>query len=61
MIVFFCTPSGCFGNALYANTALAYGVEQIPCFILIDTNGTIIGRWSHLTPDTTKEIDQIIN
>ena len=44
-----------------ANTALAYGVEQIPCFILIDTNGTIVGRWSHLTPDTIKEIEQLIN
>lgn len=44
-----------------ANTALAYGVEQIPCFILIDTNGTIIGRWSHLTADVTKEIEQLIN
>ena len=43
-----------------ANTALAYGVEQIPCFILIDTNGTIIGRWSHLTDDATKEIEQLI-
>ena len=42
------------------NTALAYGVEQIPCFILIDTNGTIIGRWSHLTADATKEIEQLI-
>lgn len=43
-----------------ANTALAYGVEQIPCFILIDTNGTIIGRWPHLTADVTKEIEQLI-
>ena len=43
-----------------ANTALAYGVEQIPCFILIDTNGTITGRWSHLTADATKEIEQLI-
>ena len=42
------------------NTALAYGVEQIPCFILIDTNGTIIGRWSHLAADATKEIEQLI-
>ena len=42
------------------NTALAYGVEQIPCFILIDTNGTIIGRWSHLTPDAIKEIESLI-
>ena len=44
-----------------ANTALAYGVEQIPCFILIDSNGTIVGRWSHLTADVTKEIEQLIN
>lgn len=44
-----------------ANTALAYGVEQIPCFILIDTNGTIVGRWPHLTADATKEIEQLIN
>ena len=44
-----------------ANTALAYGVEQIPCFILIDKNGTIVGRWSHLTPDTIKEIESLIN
>lgn len=43
-----------------ANTALAYGVEQIPCFILIDTNGTIVGRWLHLTADATKEIEQLI-
>lgn len=42
-------------------TALASGVEQIPCFILIDSNGTIIGRWSHLTADATKEIEQLIN
>lgn len=44
-----------------ANTALAYGVEQIPCFILIDKNGIIVGRWSHLTADVTKEIEQLIN
>ena len=42
------------------NTALSYGVEQIPCFILIDKNGTIVGRWSHLTPDAIKEIEQLI-
>ena len=42
------------------NTALAYGVEQIPCFILIDKNGIIVGRWSHLTADATKEIEQLI-
>ena len=43
------------------NTALACGVEQIPCFILIDKNGIIVGRWSHLTPDAMKEIEQLIN
>ena len=43
------------------NTALSYGVEQIPCFILIDKNGTILDRWSHLTPDTIKEIEQLIS
>ena len=42
------------------NTALSYGVEQIPCFILIDKNGTIVGRWSHLTADAIKEIEQLI-
>ena len=41
-------------------SALAYGVEQIPCFILIDTNGTIVGCWSHLTPDATKEIKKLM-
>ena len=42
------------------NTALSYGVEQIPCFILIDKNGTIVGRCSHLTADAIKEIEQLI-
>ena len=41
------------------NTALSYGVEQIPCFILIDKNDTIVGRWSHLTPDAIKEIESL--
>ena len=43
------------------NTALSYGVEQIPCCILIDKNGTIVGHWSHLTPDAIKEIESQIN
>ena len=43
-----------------ADMSLAYGVEQIPCFVLIDKNGTIAGRWSHLTPDSIKEIEQIV-
>ena len=42
------------------NTALSYGVEQIPCCILIDKNGTIVGRWSHLTPDAIKEIESLL-
>lgn len=43
-----------------ANLSLAYGVEQIPCFILVDKNGTIVGRWSHLTPDAMKEIEKLM-
>ena len=43
------------------NISFAYGVEQIPSFILINKNGIIVGRWSHLTPDTIKEIEQLIN
>lgn len=43
-----------------ANISLAHGVEQIPCFILIDKSGTIVGRWSHLTPDAINEIEQLI-
>lgn len=46
--------------AKQGNTALAYGVEQIPCFILIDKSGTIVGRWSHLTPDAIKEIESLL-
>lgn len=44
-----------------ADMSLAYGIEQIPCFILIDKNGIIIGRWPHLTSAAIKEIEQIIN
>lgn len=39
---------------------LAYDIELIPCFILIDSNGNIVGRWSHITPETKAEITQII-
>lgn len=39
---------------------LAYDIELIPCFILIDSNGNIVGRWSHITPETKAEIAQII-
>ena len=43
-----------------ANISLAYGVESIPCFMLIDKDGTIVGRWSHLTPDVIATLEQII-
>ena len=37
-----------------------YGVDAIPCFILIDKHGVIVGRWSHLTTTTIEDIKQII-
>lgn len=40
--------------------SLAYDVQQIPCFMLIDSNGVIIGRWTHITPQTTAEIELLI-
>jgi thiol-disulfide isomerase/thioredoxin len=43
-----------------ANISLAYGVELIPCFMLIDRDGTIVGRWPHLTPDVIAVLEQII-
>lgn len=43
-----------------ADLATIYGIELIPCFILIDKQGFIVGRWSHLTPATIEEIKQII-
>lgn len=39
-----------------ADLSLAYGVEQIPCFILVDKMGIIVGRWSHLTAEAVAEI-----
>ena len=44
-----------------ADISLAYDVQEIPCFILIDSNGLIVGRWSHLTPEVVAEIECIIN
>ena len=44
-----------------ADVSLAYDVQEIPCFILIDSNGLIVGRWSHLTPEVVAEIECIIN
>ena len=40
--------------------SLAYGVEYIPCFMLINTEGYIIGRWSHLTDEIIGEIRTMI-
>lgn len=40
--------------------SLAYGIEQIPCFVLIDKNGVILGRWSHITPTTLEAVERII-
>ena len=39
-----------------ADMSLAYGIEQIPCFMLVDKNGIIVGRWSHLTREVVDEI-----
>lgn len=44
-----------------ADISLAYDVQEIPCFILIDSTGLIVGRWSHLTPEVVAEIECIIN
>ncbi|MBE6206933.1 MAG: TlpA family protein disulfide reductase [Rikenellaceae bacterium] len=43
-----------------ADMSQAYGIEQIPCFILIDKNGIIVGRWSHLTHEVVDDIVSII-
>ncbi|MBQ8204212.1 MAG: AhpC/TSA family protein [Alistipes sp.] len=42
-----------------ADISLAYDVQEIPCFILIDSNGLIVGRWSHLTPEVVAEIESV--
>lgn len=43
-----------------ADLSLAYGVDQIPCFILVDDSGAIVGRWTHLTADVVEEIKSIV-
>lgn len=43
-----------------ADISLAYGVELIPCFLLVDRQGVIVGRWSHLTDDAVDEIVAIL-
>ena len=44
-----------------ADMSLAYGIEQIPCFMLVDKNGIIVGRWSHLTREAVDEIVSTID
>lgn len=39
-----------------SDLATAYGVTEIPCFLLVDSHGVIIGRWPHLTDDVIHEI-----
>ena len=39
---------------------IIYGVDMIPCFILIDEQGVIVGRWTHLTSVAIDEIQQIV-
>lgn len=39
-----------------SDVAIAYNVTEIPCFILVDSQGVIVGRWSHLTDDAIQEI-----
>ena len=39
-----------------SDLAIAYSVTEIPCFILVDPQGIIVGRWSHLTDDAIQEI-----
>ncbi len=36
--------------------AMAYDVAQIPCFILINTHGVVVARWSHITDDIEPQI-----
>lgn len=43
-----------------SDMAIAYAVTEIPCCILIDSQGAIVGRWSHLTDDAMHKILTII-
>ncbi len=43
-----------------ADMPMAYDVQEIPCFMLVDTTGIIVGRWSHITPTTIAEIERLI-
>lgn len=39
-----------------SDLSIAYNVTQIPCYILIDRQGVVIGRWSHLTEDVEEVV-----
>lgn len=39
-----------------SDLSIAYNVTQIPCYILIDRQGVVIGRWPHLTEDVEEVI-----
>ena len=41
-----------------SDLSIAYGVMEIPCFILINREGVVIGRWNHLTENVEKEISE---
>lgn len=43
-----------------ADISMAYDVQEIPCFMLVDTTGVIVGRWTHITPSTIAEIERLI-
>lgn len=61
VIVNYPTDADSYYFAEQADMSLAYGVEQIPCFMLIDKNGIIAGRWEHLTNEAINEITSLLD
>ena len=43
-----------------SDIAIAYGITEIPCLVLVDLQGVIAGRWAHLTDDAMHKILTII-
>lgn len=39
-----------------SDVEIAYDVTEIPCYVLVDPQGTIVGRYSHLTDDEIHKI-----
>lgn len=39
-----------------SDIAFAYDVTEIPCLVLVDSQGVIVDRWSHLTDDAIHKI-----